>query len=57
VLGFAGLAISLLDAQEEGTEVTIVGDLAALLGAVAVIGYLYAGRYLRPWMPLFLYIS
>jgi len=54
-LGFIGLAISILDIQSEGTQVTVQGDLAALLGAFSFIGYLYAGRNLRPWMPLFLY--
>jgi len=55
ILGFLGLAVSILDVQSEGSQVTILGDMAAFLGAIAIIGYLFAGRHLRPWMPLFLY--
>ena len=32
-----------------------MGDIAAIIGAVAVVGYLVAGRKLRQWMPLFVY--
>jgi drug/metabolite transporter (DMT)-like permease len=30
-------------------------DAVAFLGAIAIIGYLYCGKNLRSWMPLFMY--
>eukprot|EP00884_Botryococcus_braunii_P016873 jgi/Botrbrau1/386/Bobra.110_2s0041.1 len=36
-------------------EVTLLGDLAALGGSAAIIGYLLIGRRLRMWMPTFTY--
>jgi drug/metabolite transporter (DMT)-like permease len=36
-------------------QVTIVGDIMAFLGAVAIIGYLQAGSAVRGWMPIFIY--
>ncbi len=54
LLGFAGVALTLLGVHSEGS-VTLIGDLAAFIGAVAIVGYLSAGRVLRPWMPLFIY--
>ncbi len=54
VLGFLGAAVVLMGISSEG-EVTLAGDAAAFLGAVAIVGYLAAGRVLREWMPLFVY--
>jgi len=53
-IGFLGGGIALLGISAE-TDVTLLGDLAAIIGAVAVVGYLIAGRKLRQWMPLFVY--
>ena len=55
MVGFAGGSIALLGISSE-SEATIIGDLAAVLGAFAVVGYFLAGRKLRQWMPLFTYI-
>ncbi len=54
VLGFLGAAVVLMGVSSEG-DVTLIGDAAAFLGAVAIVGYLTAGRVLRKWMPLFVY--
>ena len=54
LLGFLGAGITLLGVTNEG-EVTLIGDLAAFIGAIAIVGYLVAGRILRAWMPLFIY--
>ncbi len=56
ILGFTGAFITLQDAKSGG-EVTIIGDVAAFVGALAIVGYLAAGRVLRSegGMPLFLY--
>ncbi len=54
LLGFLGAGITLLGVTNEG-EVTLIGDLAAFVGAIAIVGYLVAGRVLRAWMPLFIY--
>ena len=54
LIAFVGAALSLLSITEQG-EVTLIGDLAAFAGAVAIVGYLTAGRELRSWMPLFVY--
>jgi len=56
VIGFSGAAITLLDVGGSGV-VTLIGDAAAFLGAVTVVGYLMAGRYLRSEreMPIFVY--
>lgn len=53
-VGFLGGGIALLGISAE-TDVTLLGDIAAIIGAVAVVGYLVAGRKLRQWMPLFVY--
>ena len=53
-IGFLGGGIALLGISAE-TDVTLLGDIAAIIGAVAVVGYLVAGRKLRQWMPLFVY--
>jgi drug/metabolite transporter (DMT)-like permease len=54
-IGFVGGGITLLGISVE-TEVTLIGDFAAVVGACAVVGYFLAGRKLRQWMPLFVYI-
>lgn len=54
IVGFLGAAITLLGFTTEG-EVTLIGDAAAFVGAIAIVGYLVAGRILREWMPLFVY--
>ena len=54
LIAFFGASLSLLSISERG-DVTLIGDLAAFGGAVAIVGYLMAGRELRSWMPLFLY--
>lgn len=56
ILGVTGAAIALQDVKSDG-DVTLLGDAAAFLGAIAVVGYLAAGRILRSEkeMPLFLY--
>ncbi len=54
LFGFLGAGITLLGVTNEG-EVTLIGDLAAFVGAIAIVGYLVAGRVLRAWMPLFIY--
>jgi drug/metabolite transporter (DMT)-like permease len=54
IIGFIGAMITLIGARNEG-DVTLIGDFAAFVGAVAIIGYLAAGRVLRNWMPLFIY--
>ena len=53
-LGFLGAAVVLMGVNSEG-DATLIGDAAAFLGAVAIVGYLTAGRVLRSWMPLFVY--
>ena len=55
-LGVLGALITLKDTEDSGT-VTLIGDLVAIAGAVAVVGYFYAGHYLRSkrqW-PIFVY--
>ena len=54
VFGASRLIITLLVFEQ--TDVTLLGDLAAIIGAIAVVGYFLAGRKLRQWMPLFVYI-
>jgi drug/metabolite transporter (DMT)-like permease len=54
LLGFLGACIILLGVTNEG-EVTLIGDFAAFIGAIAIVGYLVVGRVLRAWMPLFIY--
>ena len=55
-IGFTGAAITLLDVGKGG-NVSLIGDLAAFLGAITVVGYLMAGRHLRSEreMPIFVY--
>ena len=54
-IGFIGGGITLLGISAE-SDVTLLGDIAAIIGAIAVVGYFFAGRKLRQWMPLFVYI-
>ena len=54
VIGFIGAAIIILGVESEG-KASLIGDLAAFIGAVTVVGYFTAGRVLREWMPLFVY--
>jgi drug/metabolite transporter (DMT)-like permease len=63
-LGVAGAGITLLDVGGDDDDdddnandnpVTAEGDLFALLGAIAIIGYIVIGRILRVWMPLGVY--
>ena len=54
IIGLTGACITLLDVQTDG-EVTLYGDFLAFLGAVAVVGYILAGKVLRSWMPIFVY--
>ena len=56
LVGITGALMSLGDV-EAGGEVTVLGDAAAFLGAVTVVGYLLAGRHLRSvrQMPIFVY--
>ena len=56
IVGLVGALMSLGDV-EAGGEVTVLGDAAAFLGAVTVVGYLLAGRHLRSKrkMPIFVY--
>ena len=55
-LGFAGATIALMDIGDGG-QVSIIGDFAAFVGAVAVVGYILIGRHLRSErrMPIFIY--
>ena len=59
VLGaFLGVFGAVIAVQDAGSgEVTLLGDAAAFLGGIAIVGYLAAGRVLRGErrMPLFLY--
>jgi len=56
LLGFGGATVSLLDLGDGG-QVSLVGDFAAFVGAVTVVGYILAGRHLRSQrgMPIFIY--
>tara|TARA_B100000945_G_C20411790_1_gene612960 strand:+ start:94 stop:1044 length:951 start_codon:yes stop_codon:yes gene_type:complete len=56
VLGFAGALVALMDIGDGG-QVTLVGDFAAFIGAVTVVGYILVGRELRSnrSMPIFVY--
>jgi len=56
IIGFTGAAITLLDVGGGG-QVSLVGDAAAFVGAVTVVGYLLAGRHLRSVRetPIFVY--
>ncbi|MFL2963693.1 MAG: DMT family transporter [Candidatus Thalassarchaeaceae archaeon] len=55
-LGVFGAIITFGDI-EKGSEITFIGDLAAFMGAVTVVGYMFIGRHLRSkrQMPVFVY--
>jgi len=55
LIGFLGGCVALMGISTDG-DATLIGDLAAFVGAIAVVGYFIAGRNLRQWMPLFVYI-
>ena len=55
VVGFAGLAIVSLDISADA-EVTLLGDVYAFLGGVAMIVYLVVGFAVRQQLPLFVYV-
>lgn len=55
IVGFTGASITLIGISSE-VDATLIGDIAAIFGAVAILGYLIAGSKLRKWMPLFVYI-
>jgi drug/metabolite transporter (DMT)-like permease len=54
LIGFAGGAIICLDAQSDAS-VSLLGNLYAFIGAVAMCFYLGTGQVLRKWMPTFMY--
>lgn len=56
IIGFLGASIALLEI-EGNNEVTLIGDAAAFLGAITVVGYLMIGRHLRSSRatPVFIY--
>jgi drug/metabolite transporter (DMT)-like permease len=56
LLGFGGATVSLADLGDGG-QVSLVGDFAAFVGAVTVVGYILVGRHLRSQrgMPIFIY--
>lgn len=56
IIGFAGAVVALMDLGDGG-EVTLMGDFAALIGAVTIVGYILVGRELRSnrEMPIFVY--
>ena len=56
IIGFAGAVVALMDLGDGG-EVTLMGDFAAFIGAVTIVGYILVGRELRSnrEMPIFVY--
>lgn len=56
LLGFVGTLVLASSASSE-KEVTLLGDAFALTASAAFIPYLLIGKYLRKWMPLFIYAS
>ena len=65
LLGLAGSALLLADTSTTAADaetstavpVSVAGDIVAFLGAVVFVVYLYAGRSVRGWLPLFLYTA
>ncbi|RHY13335.1 hypothetical protein DYB36_005516 [Aphanomyces astaci] len=58
VVGFSGVVLLLTTAssdQHDVHPVTLAGNAAALLGALAILVYLEGGSSCRKWMPLFAY--
>eukprot|EP00697_Spironema_sp_BW2_P012124 gnl/Spiro4/28192_TR13945_c1_g1_i1.p1 gnl/Spiro4/28192_TR13945_c1_g1~~gnl/Spiro4/28192_TR13945_c1_g1_i1.p1 ORF type:complete len:448 (+),score=70.89 gnl/Spiro4/28192_TR13945_c1_g1_i1:196-1344(+) len=56
-LAFVGVVVLIVSAslQLSDSAVSVAGDMAAFVGAVAMWVYLEVGGNLRQWMPLFLY--
>lgn len=56
LIGFIGASIALMEIGGN-SEVTLIGDAAAFVGAVTVVGYLMIGRHLRATRetPVFIY--
>ncbi|BFI20894.1 hypothetical protein MPTK1_7g17260 [Marchantia polymorpha subsp. ruderalis] len=55
-LGVGGaIVIAAGSKVEMDVEVSMLGDLAAFMGAVAFVAYISAGKHLRGWMPLYVY--
>jgi drug/metabolite transporter (DMT)-like permease len=64
IVALAGAALIELDTSHSSSSSrngnpspTVAGDLAALLGAVAMAFYLMVGGGMRQWMPLWLYVQ
>jgi drug/metabolite transporter (DMT)-like permease len=68
LLGFGGVALSMggeLFAVRTDTKaaafaseaVSLRGDVAAICGAAAFVGYLLLGQEMRQWMPTFVYVA
>ena len=55
LLGLAGGAVLARGADDDGQ--TVLGDLASVAACLSVIVYLYCGRHLRAWMPIFVYAT
>ncbi|KAF0692752.1 Aste57867_16211 [Aphanomyces stellatus] len=56
LVGFAGVIVLLATSTERSVhQVTLAGNAAALLGALAILVYLEGGAGCRKWMPLFVY--
>ncbi|CAM6035160.1 unnamed protein product [Sphagnum compactum] len=56
VVGMGGVVIVAAGSRtEHDSEVTLLGDLASFAAAAAFVVYISAGRYLRVWMPLYVY--
>ncbi|GAQ89124.1 hypothetical protein KFL_004890070 [Klebsormidium nitens] len=53
-LGTGGAALLALSAKSD-RDVTVQGDVAAVLAAAAFCGYITCGKSLRDWLPLFCY--
>ena len=55
-LGVFGAIITFGDI-DKGGEISLIGDFAAFIGAVTVVGYMFIGRYLRSKrkIPVFIY--
>ena len=65
LLGLAGSALLLADTSTTAADaessaivpVSVSGDVMAFIGAAVFVVYLYAGRSVRGWLPLFLYTA
>ncbi|GAM23400.1 hypothetical protein SAMD00019534_065750 [Acytostelium subglobosum LB1] len=61
LIGFIGLVITMFDSlfltsgPVNGIRPTVYGDFLALMAAVCIVFYLFAGSNLRTWMSLYLY--